>query len=171
MINRITGRILYNVLSSLILRSHRKIIYTKELRTFIKCGFSRCLHVNNVQWLVLIQGEKRRPPRKGCTHSAFASRTFIPAGRVSYGLQLISCQVVHGGQRAYPRSFASPVSLVTTWTTNPSGLLNNQVHYGYIVYVVYVQYVVFLVLISIQHSKKETVWLHRIQRSHTVSLV
>jgi len=38
----------------------------------------------------------------------------IPAGRMSCGLQLILCQVVHGASASISSIFGFPVSLVTT---------------------------------------------------------
>ena len=124
-----------------VLQEKRSSIYATSLVVYMSTTYK----------LVFNTGRETETVEGGLRHSAFASRTFIPAGRMSCGLQLISCQVVHGASASISSILRISGIPRDDRTTNSSSRSNNLVHSGY---VVYVAYVVYLVLISFKHSKE-----------------
>ena len=61
-----------------------------------------------------IRGEKRRPPREGCGTRRLPAEHLSLRGECPADSSLSHARLSMVRQRAYPRSFGSPVSLVTT---------------------------------------------------------
>jgi len=69
---------------------------------------------------ILYAGEKRRWTERGYGTRRLPAEPSSLRGECSVDSSLFYAMLSMVRQRAYPRSFGSPVSLVTTWTTNSS---------------------------------------------------